>query len=105
MKTEGTWIDVALDGEIPNLGRKTINIEGTPVLILRVDNIYYAIEDRCTHEDRPLNEGYIEGNTITCPFHGAQFCIKTGEVKAPPAFVDLPIFPVRVYNQKVQVLI
>jgi len=99
------WIEVAQITEIPKGSRKAFNIEGQPILIINLDNSYFAIENRCTHEDYPLEQGYIEDDIITCPFHGAQFCIKTGEVKAPPAFSDVAIFKVRINNKKIEIQI
>ncbi|MGZ8215504.1 MAG: Rieske 2Fe-2S domain-containing protein, partial [Methylosarcina sp.] len=43
------------------------------------------------------------GDEIICPRHGARFCVKTGEVKAPPAYEDIASFPVRIENGRVQV--
>ncbi|MGH8312562.1 MAG: nitrite reductase (NAD(P)H) small subunit [Gammaproteobacteria bacterium] len=45
----------------------------------------------------------MEGKVITCPRHGAQFDILTGEVLAPPAYEPVATFPVRVHEGMVQV--
>lgn len=80
-------------------------IKGRPVALFNLDGEYYAIEDSCTHQGLPLSDGPINGNEITCPYHGAKFCIKTGEVTCPPAFEDLPVFEVRAVDGMVQVLV
>ncbi len=77
--------------------------EATRVIIVKLDNDFYAIEDLCTHDHVPLEEGEIEGDEIICPYHGARFCLKTGEVKAPPAYENITSFPVRVENDMVQI--
>jgi 3-phenylpropionate/trans-cinnamate dioxygenase ferredoxin subunit len=61
---------------------------------------YYAIEDRCSHDDGPLCEGEFdlhEGYAI-CPRHGAHIDIRTGRPLTLPAVVPVETFPVRVEN-------
>ena len=45
----------------------------------------------------------MSGDVITCPLHGAEFCLRTGEVLTPPAYEPLTTFPVRVHDGAVQV--
>jgi nitrite reductase/ring-hydroxylating ferredoxin subunit len=44
------------------------------------------LENACTHEEGPLSEGEVLGHEVTCPWHGAKFDIRTGEVLGPPAY-------------------
>ncbi len=97
------WLDIMRASELPLNTRKAIVVSGTPILILNYENTYYAIRNQCTHQDLPLSEGEVEGGIITCPFHGAQFCLKTGEVKAPPAFEDIETYPIRVHQDMLQI--
>lgn len=97
------WISIAKINEIPLGGHKAITINGTPVVLFNLEGEYYAIENRCTHQDFPLSEGCIIDNEITCPLHGAKFNIKTGEVTAPPAFMDVQTFAVRIEQENIQV--
>jgi nitrite reductase/ring-hydroxylating ferredoxin subunit len=41
--------------------------------------------DRCTHKGGPLSDGALVGCTVQCPWHGSQFDVQTGRVKAGPA--------------------
>lgn len=100
-----SWITIAEDSEIPEGGRKAIVLDRQPILLFKTEGIYYAVQNLCTHEALPLTEGLLENHTLVCPFHGASFCIKTGEVLSPPAFMPLETYPVRVHEQKVQVQI
>jgi len=97
------WIYFSRTSEIPSGGHKAITINGTPIVLFNLEGEYYAIENRCTHQDFPLSEGQIIDNQITCPLHGAQFNIKTGEVTAPPAFMDVATFAVRIVEDIIQV--
>ncbi len=99
------WIDAVKQSELPEGSRKVVNLPGVSLLIFNLAGNYYAIKNECTHENFPLEEGELSGNTITCPFHGAEFCIITGAVKAPPAFEDLEVYKTRVENEMIQVAI
>jgi 3-phenylpropionate/trans-cinnamate dioxygenase ferredoxin subunit len=97
------WIRIASTSEISPGGHKAITIDGTHIVLFNLDGEYYAIENRCTHQDFPLSEGFLMDCQITCPLHGAKFNIKTGEVTAPPAFIDVATFVVRVIEDSVEV--
>jgi 3-phenylpropionate/trans-cinnamate dioxygenase ferredoxin subunit len=68
--------------------------------VYNVDGEFYAIEDRCTHDDGPLAEGEFECDdrrcVAICPRHGARFDIRTGEALTLPAYLPVATFPVRV---------
>lgn len=54
--------------------RLTRRIAGIPILLFRDDNgAAIALEDRCPHRFAPLSLGKINGDTVTCPYHGLQF--------------------------------
>lgn len=97
------WIDVATVNELAPGERRVIDIEGAMIAVFNLDGTYYAIEDICTHDGGELADGELEGDEIICPRHGARFCVKTGAVKAPPAFQSIDTFPVRVDNGMIQV--
>jgi 3-phenylpropionate/trans-cinnamate dioxygenase ferredoxin component len=97
------FITVATTDEIPPGDRLVVEIGRRWVAIFNVDGTYYAIEDRCTHDDGPLAEGILSGTTIECPRHGACFDITNGKVLTPPAMIDVPSYQVRVEGNEVQV--
>ncbi len=81
-----------------------VDINRRWVAVYNVDGTYYAIEDRCTHDDGPLAEGELTGCVVKCPRHGARFDIMTGEVLSGPAgTVDVPTYEVRVMNGQIQI--
>ena len=97
------WIDVAAEGELPPGAWSSVDVDGADVAVFNVDGRYYAIENVCTHDGGVLTGGDIEGDVVVCPRHGARFSITTGEVLSPPAYEDVPTFPVRVECGVVQV--
>lgn len=54
-------------------------IDGTKLLLSRIDGQVYAVIDKCTHLGMPMRKGSFDGQAITCPFHGSRFDITTGE--------------------------
>ncbi|MBZ0279699.1 MAG: non-heme iron oxygenase ferredoxin subunit [Anaerolineae bacterium] len=97
------FITVATTSEIPLGERIVVEIGRRWIAIFNVDGQYYAIEDRCTHDDGPLAEGELHDCIIECPRHGATFDIRTGKVLSAPALVDVPAFTVRVNNDEIQI--
>jgi 3-phenylpropionate/trans-cinnamate dioxygenase ferredoxin component len=62
-----------------------VHLDGQGVAVYNLDGTYYATQAECTHEGGPLNEGKLEGETVTCPWHGSCFNIKTGALVHGPA--------------------
>jgi nitrite reductase/ring-hydroxylating ferredoxin subunit len=62
-----------------------VHAGGTRVAVGRTGKGYVAFQDRCTHRGGPLSDGVLMCGTVQCPWHGSQFDVHTGEVKAGPA--------------------
>lgn len=97
------WIDVTSPEELLPGTYRVVEVDGAMVAVFNLNGAYYAIEDVCTHDGGSLTGGAIDGEQIVCPRHGARFCIKTGDVLAPPAYEPIATFPVRVENGRIQV--
>ena len=79
-----------------------VSIDGKDVLVANIDGKYYATDDTCTHSGSSLSEGKLDGCTITCGWHGAQFDCKTGKlVKFPAKIRDLASYNVVVESDNV----
>jgi nitrite reductase/ring-hydroxylating ferredoxin subunit len=76
-----------------------------PIAIYQVDGVVHAVADRCPHAGALLSEGELSGRQITCPRHGSQFDVCTGERTRGPADVDIATFPVVVAGGQVAILI
>ena len=63
-----------------------------PVAVYAVEGAFYATADTCTHGAASLCDGYQNGDTIECPYHGGVFSIKTGEPLAFPCTVALATY-------------
>ena len=103
------WMDIAPVVEFPSDSVRVIAIADEEVAVFNLKGEFFAIKNLCTHDGSPLvlpdlaPDNQITGGKITCPHHGAVFCIRTGAALSPPAYEDTPAFPVRVINGIVQV--
>lgn len=90
------FIKVCLASDISTEKPTKFTIDGQDFLIAKsTDNRFWAFDATCSHADKPLEKGKWdpEKAEITCPFHKAVFAIaENGAVKAPPAFVSLPVY-------------
>ena len=78
-----------------------IEVDGEPICLARVNGEICAFTDNCTHISGPLNEGELNGDVLTCPWHGAQFNVRTGKVLRGPARQDILTYPVKIEGQSV----
>jgi len=72
-----------------------IDVNGTPVCVVRVADEVFAVADTCTHSEASLAEGEVTGSKIECWLHGAEFDLKTGKALTPPATEALKTFNVK----------
>jgi len=78
-----------------------VEIGDLSIAVFNLDGELYAIDEICTHAYASLIEGFVNGDEIECPLHGACFSIKTGKVLSEPATTDLATYAVRVENGEV----
>jgi 3-phenylpropionate/trans-cinnamate dioxygenase ferredoxin subunit len=97
------WISVLAVAALAPGMHKLLELEQIDLLLVNIAGEFYAIENRCSHDDGDLSGGEICDAAITCPRHGARFNLKTGAVLSPPAFENIATYPVRVVDNMVQV--
>jgi nitrite reductase/ring-hydroxylating ferredoxin subunit len=76
---EEKLVEVASTQEIPVGKMKHVEVDGKEIAIANMNGKYYAFDDRCGHSSARLSMGVINGNVVTCSFHGAQFDCTTGK--------------------------
>jgi nitrite reductase (NADH) small subunit/3-phenylpropionate/trans-cinnamate dioxygenase ferredoxin subunit len=69
---------VAKTGDIPRGTGRAFAINGKLVAIFNVDGEFLAIDDACPHMGASLAEGFLEGDAVSCPWHGWRFCVRDG---------------------------
>ena len=73
-----------------------IAVDGKEIAVFNVGGDFYAVDNTCTHRGGPVGEGYLRGNVVSCPWHGAQFDVTSGQVVSPPAPGDIPTYSTHV---------
>ena len=99
------FVRVAARSEIPPGGKRLAEVDGRAIAVFNVDGTFYAIDDVCTHDGRPLAEGELEGAEIRCPRHGARFDVRTGRALCLPAFEPVATHTVEVRGDDVYVAV
>jgi 3-phenylpropionate/trans-cinnamate dioxygenase ferredoxin subunit len=99
------FIQVAKKTDIPAGKMRECRIGDKTIVVANTEGEYLAFDGLCTHAECPLAGGFLDGYTLTCYCHGAQFDIKTGKVLAPPATVPLNIYKVKTEGEDVFVAI
>ncbi|MBN2410483.1 non-heme iron oxygenase ferredoxin subunit [candidate division KSB1 bacterium] len=82
-----------------------VEVQGVSIVVVRVGDTVYALEDRCTHEEFPLSDGWLDNENLVCAFHGARFDLKTGDALSLPAYEGVKTFPVRVSKNNIEIQI
>ena len=79
-----------------------ISSNGKEIFVTNIDGNYFAMDDSCTHSGASLSEGKLEGDIVTCGWHGAEFDCKSGKlVKFPAKINDLQSYDVIVESDEV----
>jgi 3-phenylpropionate/trans-cinnamate dioxygenase ferredoxin component len=96
----------AVDDVEPGSARR-FDVDGHRIALVRIDDDFYAIGDRCTHADISLSEGdvYPETREIECWKHGSTFSLETGKPSTLPATKPTPVYRVRVDGTDVVVVV
>ena len=76
---------------------------GRRIALFNVDGTMYAMDDGCSHVGGPLSDGPLEGHVVTCPWHGAEFDVRTGKPLCPPAFRSVGCYAVRVTDGDIEI--
>ncbi len=87
--------------DFPLNEQKIIDLEDEFVLVLRTESGFWAIEDRCSHDDNELFGGEVVGKEIKCPRHGARFDLESGLALCLPAVRAVRTYNVVVSDQNV----
>jgi len=93
--------------DLPPGESKIVRAGGLAIGVFNVGGEYYAIEDRCSHDDGPLAEGEFEPEecVVVCPRHGSRFDLRTGRPLSLPAYLPVDTFEVEVEDGLVKLVL
>jgi nitrite reductase/ring-hydroxylating ferredoxin subunit len=99
-----SFVAVLADAELSGQEVRRVEIDCVPVLLARSQSgDVCALAHTCTHLGGPLSEGSRDDDTITCPWHGSRFDLRTGAVIEGPAVFDQPRLSTRVRDGSIEV--
>ncbi|KAF7668869.1 hypothetical protein LDENG_00282830 [Lucifuga dentata] len=84
---------------------KEVTVGEQKMLLVRIQGQYNAVGSQCSHYNAPLVKGALAGDRVRCPFHGACFNVRTGDIEEYPGLDCLPTYKVKITDGNVYVSI
>jgi nitrite reductase (NADH) small subunit len=99
----GEWVRLCAAAEAPGVGQ-VIEAEarGRAICLANLNGSLAAVDNVCPHREGPLGQGWIEGESVICPWHSWAFDLHTGASTYPEG-EQVAVFPVRIEQDEVQV--
>jgi nitrite reductase/ring-hydroxylating ferredoxin subunit/uncharacterized membrane protein len=97
------WTAVLDSDELSENSTKQVHIQGKGVLLYHSGDHIFAIGSVCSHAGGPLENGEINGDCVTCPWHDSVFCLRDGGIVHGPATQPQPNYEARVHHGKIEV--
>jgi Ferredoxin subunits of nitrite reductase and ring-hydroxylating dioxygenases len=82
-----------------------VDIDGLPIGLANVQGTIYAFSDSCRHEGGPLSAGVLIEHTVTCPWHGWTYDVRSGKSIVPLVGLRIATYPVEIIDDDVYVVI
>ena len=98
------FVTVARVEDVPPGAVTTVRVGDEAIALAHVDGGFYATQAACIHLKGPLGEGRLAGPVLTCPWHGWQYDVRTGENEFDRA-IQLRTYEVRVEDGEVKIAV
>ncbi len=79
------WLRAVKKSEIPPGSVAELQLDGKTIALANVEGTFYALDNTCLHRGGPLGQGALNGQVVTCPWHGWQYDVTTGKSVMNPA--------------------
>ena len=94
---------IASVGDVPPNGSVASELDGVSLLVCNTGDELVVVENRCSHQNKPLEGGRIRNGYIFCPIHGMRYKLVDGEPIGQLTRVPIKVFDTRVVDGEVQV--
>lgn len=101
----GEPVRVATTGELKENQIKLLHVKGRRIVLARTTSGLAAFDDRCPHRGGSLADGMTACGIVQCPWHGSQFDVHTGQVRAGPATDSITTYPVEERDGEIRLVI
>lgn len=98
-----SWVTAADYNDVKEGNIKAVDIGDLKMVLIRVDDEIFALENRCPHMNCPLQGGIIQEYSIKCPCHSWTFDIRTGAYVASDK-IRVNVYETQVKDGKISVL-
>jgi nitrite reductase (NADH) small subunit len=98
------FVKMATLTELPAGAALEVEHEGRVYALYNIDGVVSAIDGICPHQGGPLADGQVDGNIVTCPWHGWQFDIRTGSTPLGPK-IKQAVYEVKIEGEDVLVTV
>ena len=89
------WRDVAAASDVADDLPLSVKVGDREIGLFSLNGRYYGLEDVCPHAYALLSQGFVDGDEVECPLHGAKFHIPSGKCTKEPGGRDLACYEVR----------
>jgi nitrite reductase (NADH) small subunit len=96
------FVRAAKAAEIPPGQIREIQLQGTTIAVANVGGQFHAINNTCLHRGGPLGQGSLQGNVVTCPWHGWTYDVTSGKVTSNQS-AGVACYPVELRGEDVYV--
>jgi NAD(P)H-dependent nitrite reductase small subunit len=97
-------LKVAKASEIPPGTGKVVEAGGKTIAVFNCEGTFYATDNACRHRGGPLGEGSLSGTTVTCPWHGWEYDVASGECQMDPS-IKVQTFDVKIEGEDILIAI
>ena len=99
----GVFTPVMLAADLPDNTPTPVDLDGTPLVVVRREDQAFALAATCAHLGGPLADGTLDGDSIICPWHGSRFSLTDGRVLDGPSAFAQPCLTARIRDGQVEV--
>src|SRR6266702_839085 len=93
------WVRLCGMAEVPAEGQvKEAEAGGVAICLANIGGELSALDNVCPHRQGPLGQGWVEGESVVCPWHSWTFNVKTGQAEYP-VHEHVKIFPLKVEGE------
>ena len=96
-------VRVATLGQVTPGQPYPVEVEGKPLMLVRIGDEVHALSAECSHQGGPLSEGMVSGTRVVCPWHGWRFDVRNGQCLFPTRGAAVTSYTVRIDGEQILV--
>lgn len=102
-ETVDQWHAVGAEGDVPLGEMAARDVGAHQIAIYNIEGELFCTDNICSHAYALLTDGWLDGEVVECPLHGARFDVRTGKAVCGPATCDVKTYPIRIIDGRIEV--